>query len=156
MFKFLIPSLFLSTVAFADAPKVPSTNEPVEHTLNLNPGKCSTDIKNTIDSLKESGYRTFVEFKDIVKTNVVREILYDFHHDHMAVISIINGENNTPIKLCLEYVGEKPYGIGPVFKDFLLHQEINDMNTEQDAEEAAKKKHLEEEHDPYQGDPSKI
>jgi len=59
------------------------------------------------------------------------------------------------VKVCVEYVGDHPYGSGTVFKDFILHQNILDQNYVNDMNEEVKKTGGEE-HGPYQGDPGKV
>src|ERR1700722_4535272 len=61
----------------------------------------------------------------------------------------------TIVKVCVEYVGDHPYGSGTVFKDFVIHQGILDKNNVHEMDEEIKKTRGEE-HGPYQGDPEKI
>jgi hypothetical protein len=148
MLKYLIPFLLVSSLAFADEAKI--------KTPKLDKVSCSTNFEQMKSDLHNAGYTALFVAKDVKNKSILHEVMYDAATDHLASITMYTeADGKTVDKICLDNVLVEPYGFGPTFRDFVVHQKIDDFNKAADAVVEEKKKHALEEHDPFQGDPTK-
>ena len=119
---------------------------------------CATDVKETINTLHEAGFKGLIKSQDVIDPLLIHEIAFDMQQNRVINVDITfkDKEHKEPFKICVISEGITPDGDGPTFKSFILRQRITEFNENQDAQIEGLKKHLEDEHHPFQGDPSKI
>jgi hypothetical protein len=131
LLKFVVPFLFLSTAAFAAVPKQPTPTQPKIPTITRTMECNDKSVGMTIKSLAEIGYEPLIGALDSQDETLLHEILYNFHNNSIASVSIYFSDKNKKeaVKICVESVMVQPYGDGPTFKNFVLHQHIDELES---------------------------
>lgn len=168
MLKFLVPVLFLSTSVFAQevpkalqGPEIHSSIEALTPPAAPPSGKCSTNFEEMKDALHANGFEALIVAHDKYKPSISREVMYNAAYDELAFVSMQrDNEGDDPektkiTKICVDYMMKDPYGAGPGFKKFIIHQIIDDDNKSLEEQTKAQTEHREKEHEPLQGDPWK-
>lgn len=115
MFKYLIPLLFVATVARADY--VPPVPDIVQREI------CSINVSEVIKELKSQGFKSMIDLDDKFNKEVAHKIIYDMNTDQILGVTLYKKD-----KICIDFFGKNPVGKSEVFRDFIIHQMMNDKD----------------------------
>ena len=126
MLKFLIPLLFLSSMALADenqAP-IPSPSPTVTEV-----SKCTDQPRQFIDTMNEAGWIDFMYLTDKTNIQVVKDILYNPNAHEIAVLTVTLDKPPTDFTAkmqtaCLDFIGFKPLGDADGIKGFINNENL--------------------------------
>jgi hypothetical protein len=140
MFKYIIP--FLLFVSSANAEPHEQISKPNNYETSTVEKCNTTDVRTVIRELKVD-YKAMIYLADKLDVKITHEIAYDMQNDRIITLSIdySDNEKTNPVRICINFIGTTPYGVGETFKDFVLHQTINDNQIILDKREKLKQEY---------------